>query len=64
MCYHVINRGNARCEAFHKDEDYLAFVKLLSNAHERVPMRLLAYCLMPSHFHLAPWPFEDGDLSR
>jgi len=64
MCYHVINRGNARCEVFHKDEDYLAFVKLLSNAHERVPMRLLAYCLMPNHFHLVPWPFEDGDLSR
>ena len=21
-CYHVINRGNARAEVFHKDEDF------------------------------------------
>ena len=27
-------------------------------------MRLLAYCLMPNHFHVLLWPREDGDLSR
>lgn len=27
-------------------------------------MRLLAYCLLPNHFHLVLWPHEDGDLSR
>jgi putative transposase len=27
-------------------------------------MRLIAYCLMPNHFHLALWPLEDGDQSR
>jgi putative transposase len=27
-------------------------------------MRVLAYCLMPNHFHLALWPRRDGDLSR
>ena len=27
-------------------------------------MRLIAYCLMPNHFHLAVWPHEDDDLSR
>ena len=27
-------------------------------------MRVLAYCLMPNHFHLALQPFNDGDLSR
>jgi hypothetical protein len=26
-------------------------------------MRLLAYCLLPNHFHLALWPRGDGDLS-
>jgi putative transposase len=26
-------------------------------------MRVLAYCLMPNHFHLVLWPREDGDLS-
>ncbi|MEN6494624.1 MAG: transposase [Thermoguttaceae bacterium] len=64
ICYHVLNRGNGRAEVFHKDEDYAAFLKLLREAQERVPMRLLGYCLMPNHFHLVVWPYEDGDLSR
>ena len=63
-CYHVINRGNGRAEVFHKDGDYEAFVKLLGDACERLPMRVLAYCLLPNHFHLALWPHKNGDLSR
>jgi putative transposase len=27
-------------------------------------MRVLAYCIMPAHFHLVLWPRHDGDLSR
>ena len=27
-------------------------------------MRVLAYRLMPNHFHVLLWPREDGDLSR
>ena len=27
-------------------------------------MRLLAYCLLPNHWHLLVWPRKDGDLSR
>jgi putative transposase len=29
-----------------------------------VPRRLLAFCLLPNHGHLAWWPRQDGDLSR
>ena len=64
ICYHVLNRGNGRSEVFHKDDDYAAFLKLLREASERVPMRLLAYCLMPNHFHLVVWTLQDGDLGR
>jgi putative transposase len=62
-CYHVLNRGNARRTIFHKDGDFAAFVQLLRQAGERIPVRLLAYCLMPNHFHLVLWPRHDGDLS-
>jgi REP element-mobilizing transposase RayT len=62
-CYHVLNRGNARKTVFHKDGDFGAFVKLLKEAQERMPIRLLSYCLMPNHFHLAVWPQHDDDLS-
>jgi putative transposase len=63
-CYHVLNRGNARSEVFHKGDDYQAFLDLIAEAQLRVPMRVLAFCLMPNHFHLALWPRDDGDLSR
>ncbi len=64
VCYHVINRGNAKNEIFHKPADYQAFVGLLGEACRRLPMRVLAYCLMPNHIHLALWPHADEDLSR
>jgi putative transposase len=64
MCYHVLNRGNARQQVFHKPDDYAAFVKLLVQAQERFSMRLLAWWLLPNHFHLVLWPREDGELSR
>jgi putative transposase len=63
-CYHVLNRGNARQQVFHKDADYTAFIRLFDEAHHRCPMRVLAWCLMPNHFHLVLWPQADGDLSR
>lgn len=64
VCYHVINRGNGRARVFHKDRDFQAFVELFAPACERLPMRILAYCLLPNHFHLVLWPRHDGDLSR
>jgi len=63
VCYHVLNRGNGQRPVFHKDGDYAAFLKLLIQASDRVPMRLLSYCLMPNHFHLVLWPKKAGDLS-
>ncbi|QEH31717.1 Transposase IS200 like protein [Aquisphaera giovannonii] len=63
-CYHVMNRGNARAEVFHKPADFEAFLAIAAEAMVRVPMRVLAYCLLPNHFHLVLWPREDGDLSR
>ena len=62
--YHVLNRSNARMTIFEDDGDYEAFEEVLSQAVERTQTRLLAYCLMPNHWHLVVWPREDGELSR
>src|SRR5438128_1777621 len=64
ICYHVLNRGNDRREVFRKEGDYEAFLKALAHASIEIPMRVLALCLMPNHFHLVVWPKEDGELSR
>lgn len=61
--YHVLNRANARMKIFERDADYLAFERILAEAQDRVPMRILAWCLMPNHWHLVLWPQRDGALS-
>jgi putative transposase len=43
--------------------DYRAFLQVLREARQWRPVRLLAYCLMPNHWHLLVWPEHDGDLS-
>jgi len=63
LAYHVLNRANARMRIFDKAKDYEAFERILVEAVRRVKMRLLAYCVMPNHWHLVLWPREDGDLS-
>lgn len=64
LVYHVLNRANGRQRLFDDDGDYVAFERVLAQACERVSMRLLAYCVMPNHWHLVVWPRQDGDLSR
>jgi len=62
--YHVLNRANARLPIFRKDEDYLALECILAEALRHVlGMRLLAYALLPNHWHLVVWPRRDGELS-
>jgi|SRR3972149_12223997 len=50
--YHVINRGNGRQKVFHKEQDYEAFINLMEEAKGRHPVKILAYCLIPNHFHM------------
>ena len=60
----MLNRAVGRAKLFTKAGDYAAFVKVLREAHEQMPARLLAFCLMPNHWHLVVWPRQDGELSR
>jgi len=61
--YHVLNRANSRRRIFERPGDYRAFEEKLAEMQERVAMRILAWCLMPNHWHLVLWPEHDGDLS-
>jgi putative transposase len=60
---HVLNRAVGRATIFDKSADYAAFEKVLRQAWERTGMRLLAYTILPNHWHLIVWPEHDGDLS-
>jgi putative transposase len=61
--YHVLNRAVARLPLFQKPADYEAFERVLVEAQEKYPTRLLAYCLMSNHWHLVLWPNGDRQLT-
>jgi putative transposase len=50
--YHVMNRGNRREDIFITDTDRRIFVDALSDSCEIFSVNLIAYVLMPNHFHL------------
>jgi putative transposase len=56
MAYHVLNRANGRLRLFRKPADFAAFEKVLVEARQRVPLRILAYVVIPNHWHLVVWP--------
>lgn len=62
--YHALNRGNARAAIFHKESDYEAFEHILAEGLQRYEVDLLAYQLMPNHWHLVLRPVRDGGMSN
>lgn len=74
--YHLYNRGVNRQDIFFERENYLFFLRRirkyllgeieaseLSQTSEVCCATIVAYCLMPNHFHLLLTPHTD-DLSR
>ena len=62
--YHALNRGNARGTIFRKNGDYEAFERILADGLERYSVELLAYQLMPNHWHMVLRPTRDGQMSQ
>jgi putative transposase len=60
--YHVINRANGRMQIFDSPHDCQLFEKILYDTKELTGMRILAYVVMPNHWHLVLHPHNDGDL--
>lgn len=54
--YHVLNRANGRLRLFRKEADFAAFERVIEEAHQRVPLRILGYTLMGNHWHFVVWP--------
>lgn len=49
--YHIYNRGNNRQPIFYVTQNYLYFLTKIRK-YIRPNCNILAYCLMPNHFHL------------
>ena len=49
--YHIYNQGNNRQKIFFSRENYLFFLNKIKN-HILPHADIVAWCLMPNHFHL------------
>lgn len=76
--YHVYARGNSRGKVFPAIEDYEMFIRLLQRylsaeeAHDSYgvsypnfynKIELVAFCLMPNHFHLFVYQHQQGAMT-
>lgn len=50
--YHIVSRGNRKCELFRDKRDYNYYLGILKKVKEKCDFSLLAYCLMTNHIHL------------
>jgi putative transposase len=60
---HLVNRGNDRKLLFTSPDEYEDFLGIIDAAKSRGRLRLIAYCLMPNHWHLLVWPETATDVS-
>lgn len=62
--HHVLNHAAGTVKLFVRDKDFAAFENLLIEAHERHPIRILAWCLLGTHWHVVVWPKHDGEVTE
>ncbi len=77
--YHVYNRGVNKRRVFLDEEDYKVFLNLLKRYLDKTPTKdlkgreyehlydkveLLAFCLMPNHFHLVLYQTEQQAMTH
>ncbi|MEX2306629.1 MAG: transposase [Pirellulales bacterium] len=63
LIYHAMNRAVARLPLFRKQAHYAAFERVIEEAHQRVPLDILAYCVMPNHWHFVLRPRSGSQLT-
>jgi putative transposase len=64
LAHHVTQRGNRREAVFFGDDDYRAYLDLISAAAARAQTAIWAYCLMPNHVHFIMVPSDPDGLRR
>ena len=61
--FHCYNRGNNSQKIFFSDENYLFFLKKV-RTHVLPFAKVLAYCLMPNHFHILVYVNRETELEE
>lgn len=62
--YHVYNRGCNRERIFARDDNYLYLLKQIKRLLLGAPVGMIAYCLMPNHYHFLLRADSDDAIGR
>ena len=57
--FHVLNRSVARLTIFEKPEDYDAFMRVVVETWQQIPLPIFAMVVMPNHWHFVVKPTDD-----
>src|SRR5712672_1643494 len=60
--HHVTQRGNHRERVFFSDDDYRAYIDLITAAARSSRTAVWAWCLMPNHVHFVMVPSDEDGL--
>lgn len=61
--FHVYNRGVNRSMIYFEPKNYDYFLQRLQKALDPCELSIVAYCLMPNHFHLLLYQRTPGSIS-
>jgi REP element-mobilizing transposase RayT len=62
--YHVYNRGAGKGRIFFIDENYEYLMRLMKEHDQKYGAVVIAYCLMPNHYHFLLKQETDEPLSK
>lgn len=49
--YHIYNRGAGKAKIFFNEGNYLYLLRLIKEYAQKFGVTVIAYCLMPNHYH-------------
>lgn len=49
--YHIYNRGAGKAKIFFNDRNYQYLLRLVKEYYQKHGATIIAYCLMPNHYH-------------
>jgi REP element-mobilizing transposase RayT len=59
----VLNRSAGKIPLFKKDADLAAFQRVMIEAHQHHPIRILSCCALSNHWHFAVSPERDDQVT-
>ena len=58
--YHLYNRGVNRANIFSSNDNYVFLLRKVKSLVKELPLTIIAYCLMPNHYHFVIR--QDGEI--